>query len=419
MELFVSYSEIMHYFKRNRARFLIVVLAFGIVGGLLPLKFIHPVYHANTVFTMTCGIPDGVDSDYYLQYTNIVYSRVQSAMAMASEESLKAETAAKVGVDKSEITNIAAEQEGSAPVLKLTLGTTNAGKAARLSDTAAQLLIGDLKKQFPSPALSADISDPAPEVEAKSRKSSMVKAGFLGLVLGFLVYVCYGILAVLSDKTVRNSRSVEETLRIPLLAQIPRDRKERQGALRSLRSAALHQAGEAKSFLFADVCERNGAAESAAGFASSLAKAGKRVLLVDADLRGQKLAGLLGVQAEHTLNDVLAGSCSLGEAAVPVEAAGGLSLLCGAQSPDVFPADVFAGGAFEKLVGEALGRYDYVVFCAPAEIRYPDAESLAGLVKSVVLSVRYGSTPFRDLRESCGRLAAAGGRVIGFVTTGA
>ena len=419
MELFVSYSEIMHYYRRNWVRFVLVVLACGIVGGLMPLKFARHVYQGSTVFTVTCGVPASSDSDYYLQYTNILYSRVQSAVALASGKALLAGTAARGGVDPSEITNIAAEQQNSAPVIKLTLSTTNAEKAAFLSDTAAELLIQELKRQFPSPALTAGISDRSPEAEPQSLKASMVKAGFLGLVFGFIVFAGWGILAVLSDRTIRNSRFVEETLKIRLLAQIPQEKKEREGALRSLRSAGLNGAGGSRGFLVADVCERDGGGEAAAGFAASLAMTGKTVLLVDADLRAPKLAALLGVSARRTLNDVLAGACPLSEAAVPVGKTEGLSLLSGASGGNVCPADLFAGDGFSALTGQALERYDYVVCYAPSEIRYPDAESLAGLIKPVILSVRYGSTPFGELKESCSRISAAGGKVIGFVTTGA
>ena len=419
MELFVSFSEIMHFYRKNRVRFALVVLAFGIVGGLLPLKFVRPVYTGSTVFTVTCGVPGGVDSDYHLQYTNILYSRVQSAVALASGDELLQRTAEAAGVDPAEVTKITAEQENSSPVVKLSLSTTNADKAAQLSDTAAELLCRELSEKFPDPVLTTSISDHAAPQHPQSKRSSMLKGGIIGLVIGLIAYVCFGILAVLSDKTIRNSRFAEEALKVRLLAEVPHESRDRNHALRTLRAAALNQAGAARSFLIANVCEHNGSDLLAAGFAASLALTGRTVLLVDGDLRSPKLAELLKLQPEKTLNDVLAGSCTLPQAAVPVPGTSGLSLLSGAAVPDLAPADLFAGEAFAKLVSEASGLYDYVVFHAPSEMHYPDAESLARSVSSVILAVKYGSTPFTELRESCSRISAAGGNVIGFVTTNA
>lgn len=419
MELFVSFSEIMHFYRKNWIKFVLVVLVFGIAGGLLPLKFVRPVYTGSTVFTVTCGVPDEADSDYHLQYTNILYSRVQSSVALASGDELLQRTAEAVGVDPSEVTKITAEQQNSSPVVKLSLSTTNAEKAAELSDTAAELLCRELIEKFPDPVLTTSISDHAAPQQPQSKKSSMVKGGVIGLVIGLIAYVCFGILAVLSDKTIRNSRFAEEALKVRLLAEIPHENRDRNHALRTLRAAALNQAGGERSFLVANVCENNGGDRLAAGFAASLALTGKTVLLVDGDLRAPKLAGLLKLQSEKTLNDVLEGSCPLPQAAVPVPGAAGLSLLSGAAVSGGFPADLFAGEAFAKLASQISEAYDYVVFYAPSEMRYPDAESLARSARSVILAVKYGSTPFSELKESCSRISASGGNVIGFVTTNA
>ncbi|MCI1966798.1 MAG: hypothetical protein LKJ17_11810 [Oscillospiraceae bacterium] len=417
MELFVSFSEIMHYYRRNWIRFFLVILAFAVAGGLLPMKFAHHVYQGTTVFTVTCGVPDDVDSDYHLQYTNILYSRVQSAIPLASGEDLLRRTAEKAGVNPSEITDITAKMENSAPVVKLTASTTNVSKAALISDTAAELLMQQLVQQFPDPVLTASISDHAAEAQPRSNKSSMLKAGILGLILGVIVSACFGILAVLLDKTVRNSRFVQEALKVRLLAEIPHSNRDRGHAIRTLRSAALNAAGDSRCFLVSSVCEHNGGDRVASDFASVLALTGKSVLLVDGDLRSPKLASQMKIKPEKTLNGVLEGEYQLTEAAVSVQKVSGLSFLSGVPVQGANPADLFATEAFSEFVRAAKDTYDYVVFYAPSEMRFPDAESLSSHVHSVILTVKYGSTPFNSLKESCSRLSDAGGDMIGFVTT--
>jgi polysaccharide biosynthesis transport protein len=417
MELFVSFSEVMHYYKRNWMKFLLVVLAFGIFGGLLSVKFAHPVYQASTVFTVTCGVPDGADSDYHLQYTNILYSRVQSAVALASGSDLLEQTAEEVGVNPSEITQITAKMENSSPVVKLTVSTTNAAKTAQISDTAAELLIQRLIKQFPDPVLTAGITDHAAEVQPQSRKSAVVKAGILGMILGFIVFICYGILAVLCDKTVRNGRFAEEMLKVRLLAEIPHAAKNRENAIRTLRACALHAAGDRRNFLIANVCEQDGGEEIALKFSNALAVTGKSVLLVDCDLRSPKLANLVKMTPQKTLNHVLNGEYELSQAVVSAQQTKGLSFLFGTPDSNINPSDLFASEKFAKFAEKAAASYDYVVFYAPSEIDFPDAESLAAHAKQVILSVKYGKTPLNTLKESCCRIKAAGGDLLGFVVT--
>ncbi|MFU0833623.1 MAG: Non-specific protein-tyrosine kinase [Oscillospiraceae bacterium] len=418
MELFVSFSEVMRYYKRNWMKLLLVVLAFGIFGSLLSVKFARPVYQGSTVFTVTCGVPDSADSDYHLQYTNILYSRVQSAVALASGSDLLTQTAQEVGVDPSEITNITAKMENSSPVVKLTVSTTNAAKTAQISDTAAELLMQRLIKQFPDPVLTASITDHAAEVQPQSRKSAIVKAGILGMILGCIVVLCFGILAVLCDKTIRNGRFAEEMLKVRLLAEIPHETKDRENAIRTLRASALNAAGNRHSFLVTNVCENDGGEEIALDFSKTLAVTGKSVLLVDCDLRSPKLAKILNINPQKTLNHILSGECGLSQAVVSAEQ-NGISFLAGAPVNNAIPSDLFATETFAKFVEEAAATYDYVVFYAPSEIHFPDAESLVVHAKQVILSVKYGKTPLNTLKESCCRIKAAGGDVLGFVATNA
>lgn len=420
MEMFVSFSEIMHYFKRNVVKFAVVVLAFGIVAGLLPLKFHTFSYSGSTTLTISCAIPDNSDADYRNQYAGIINNRVQTAIAWASTNDLIKETAKKVGVDPSQISKIAAEQVGAAPVVKLTASTPNAEKAAEISDTAAQIVAQKLSDQFPSPKITAAISDKSLPAQGQSRKASMLKSGLLGLIIGFIVFVCFGILAVLTDRTIRNSRYVAEALKTKLLAEIPHENgKDRSDAFRKMRAAVLHQAGDAKSFLVADVGENNGGDITAAEFAASVSQTGKKVLAVDADFRSPKLAEIFGVKPEKTLADVLKGSCEFQQAAVPVPSKSGLSLIAAAPIADADPADLLAGPNFSKLMAQAVSLYDFVIVYAPSETRFPEADNVASQTQAVVLSVRYGSTPYIQLKDSLRSVATAGGRVVGFVMTNA
>lgn len=417
MELFVSFSEIMHFFKRNRIKFLVVVLAFGIVCGLLRLKLFRASYSTNSTITLSCEVPENASTDYRLQYTNILGSRVQTAIAAAGSNDLINKTADKLGMAPAAISKITGEQILGSPVVKLTVQTTDGARAAQISDTAAQILSDEIMQEFPSPKLTVSVTDKALPVKDSSQKSSMVKTGILGLILGFIVYVVYGLICVLCDRSVRNSRFAEETMKTKLLGEIPHDRNgaAREDAFRKMRAVALHQFGDAKCVMVESVSDNDGGEETAAGLAVSLAQAGKRVLAVDGDMHEPKLAKLFGVQTGKTLNDVLKGVCTVPQAAVEVPDHAGLSLLSGGK-PEESPADLFAKG-FGKLAADAEQLYDYLVVYAPSESSYPDANSLAGYSQAVVLNAKYGSTTYVSLRDAMRNTAEAGGKIAGFVVT--
>lgn len=418
MELFVSFSEIMRYFKRNIRKFVLVVAIFGLVCGLLPLKFVHHEYSASTTVVISCEVPEDANTDYRLQYTSILSSRVQTAVAMASGSDIVTQTAQKLGIDEKEITSISAVQVNTAPVVKLSANSPNAAMVAKISDTAAQVLSEKLTDTFPSPALTAEVSDKAIPAAPQSNKSIMLKSGILGLIVGFILFVCFGIVVVLMDQTIRNSNYVSEALRTNLLGLFSKKASEEKklNSFRKLRASAVHQAGEGKSFLVADVCLQNGASFVAAGLANAIACSEKTVLLIDADLRMHKIAQMLNVTPKQSLSDALSGVCSA-EQAVSATSVKGLSIIAGSESSDENLSDVLASDKFEKLINELVPKYDYIVVNVPSEARYPDADNMARLFSAVIMVAKYGSTPYHEFKDSFNRLKTSGANIIGFVTT--
>lgn len=419
MELHVSFSEILAYFKRNLVRFVLVIAGFGLLFGLAPLKFFHPQYSASTTVLISCALPEDAQTDYRLQYTGILNNRVEAAVAMASGQDMIDEAARKLNVDPALISSVSAVQINTSPLLKITADTSQADLAARISDTTADILSEKMTRAFPSPQLTVEISDPAVPVNVQSKRALMLKSGLLGLVFGFLLSVGIGIVAVLLDRTVRNSRFAAEALHTDFLAAVPRKEPEKKSAsYRRLRAAILSRAKEKKRFLVADVCEQDGAAETALGLSASLAASGKRVLLVDADLHAPKIARLLSLNPRHTLADVLAGSAADPEEAEEMTGTDGLTVIAAAaQTAEKCPADLLASDAFSSLLDRLGPKFDFVIVCAPSESCYPDADNIVSRFDAVLPVAKYGSTPFAELKEAFRKLQTAGGTVVGFVTT--
>jgi len=418
MELFVSFSEIVDYFKRNIVKFIVVLAVFGIVFGLMPLKFVNQEYSTDTTIVVSCEIPEDAQTDYRLQYTSILSSRVQTAVAMASGNDIVKQTAAKLNIDEKIISSINAVQVGPALAVKITATSTDATRVDSIANTAAEVLSEKLTNAFPSPKLSAVVSDKAIPQKAKSTKSMMLKTGIYGLIIGFIAYVCFGIFVVMTDKTIRNSNYVSEALKLKLLGTVSKngDDEKKKDSYRKLRAAAISQAGGGKSFLVTDVCENNGASTVATGFASALALSGRTVILIDADLHAHSIAKELNVKSEKNLSDVLSGACSAEQAIARTEIAG-MSVLFNKEDPTRNPSDILSSVEFEKLINELSGKFEYIVTNAPSEVRYPDTDNIANLFDSVVMTAKYGSTPYREFKDSFRCLKTVGGNIIGFVTT--
>lgn len=143
-----------------------------------------------------------------------------------------------------------------------------------------------------------------------------------------------------------------------------------------------------------------------------LASEGRRVLLVDTDLRVPSLHAAFGVPAGPGLTDMLAGEIGMADAAVSTHL--GVKLLPVGSSCDV--ADTWSPARAEQLV-VALRQtpFDYVVIDSPPLLASAIASTLATGADDVLLVARSGVTRSRDLREARRLLERRGAALRGVV----
>ncbi len=142
---------------------------------------------------------------------------------------------------------------------------------------------------------------------------------------------------------------------------------------------------------------------------------GRRVLLVDCDLRKPKVAASLRIQPVAGLAEVLLDQAPLERAVHRVEGAS-LEVLPVRDQPSN-PSELLASDRMRKLV-EELGRsYDRVIFDTPASLALPDAKIVSDLSDGLVFVVRADCTPQEDVTAALDLLDRR--RVLGVVLNGA
>ena len=196
-------------------------------------------------------------------------------------------------------------------------------------------------------------------------------------------------------------------------------------SLRSLRTSLLNRAaGKGGNVLL--VCgpvAEAGASFVAANLALLLAQAGRKVVAVDADLRGQALSLSLGGQSSAKLAG--AGIVEYVQSAIAPEAllrnrpaaagsTGGLDWISGG-GPARVPADVLLQPRFTDLVRLLANNYDFVVIDAAPVLTAADAAILGRLATATLLVLKSGEHRADELEVALGRFADAGVTVDGAV----
>lgn len=156
----------------------------------------------------------------------------------------------------------------------------------------------------------------------------------------------------------------------------------------------------------------------ASNLSIAMAEIGRKVLLVDSDLRRPRLHKIFGASNDFGLSDVL-------WAHTPIETiptlhlvretkVAGLYLLPGGGS-NVIPANLFYSPRMSKLLTRLRAEFEMVILDAPPTIHLADARVLGGLADGVILVIRAGQTTAESALSASQRFAEDGTRVLGTV----
>jgi len=174
--------------------------------------------------------------------------------------------------------------------------------------------------------------------------------------------------------------------------------------------------GPPRSILVTGSSKSEGKSTTSFALARDFAGLGRRVLLVDADLRRPSLHRTLGITLpEIGLSSVLARMTERGASILPTAFPGLSFLPSGRLPPD--PATLFAGTAMQDLLAALEADYDVVIVDGPPVLALADAAQLTAAAQATVFVAEASSAHFGQARNAVSRLLRAGGTVIGCVMT--
>lgn len=173
---------------------------------------------------------------------------------------------------------------------------------------------------------------------------------------------------------------------------------------------------ELKSILVTSSGPAEGKSSTTANLAVVYAQQGKRVLLVDADLRKPTMHYTFRLDNLRGLSNVLVGENVLEDAVNRTDIETLDVMTCGPIPPN--PSELLASRKMETLLKEALLSYDMVIFDTPPVLAVTDAQILANIVDGSVLVVRSTSTEIEAATRAKEALEPAKAKMLGVVLNG-
>jgi capsular exopolysaccharide synthesis family protein len=262
----------------------------------------------------------------------------------------------------------------------------------------------------------------APDAPSAPRKA---QNALLGATLGLFVAAAGFLALELRRDALDNAGQVTAALHLTALGEIPQARgkaallmvEHEAGAtveaFRMLRHCLLSSSTPWKALLVASALPGEGKTTVAANLAVLLAQVGRRVILVDANLREPALHTAFGLGNERGLTDVLSGGVG-GSGLAQATGVPGLWLLTsGPLSGD--PTRLLEMPELAALMENLRAAYDAVIVDAPATIGLADAPAMARHADGILMVAASGKTARRDVTGALESLCANGTPVAGVV----
>ncbi|MBM6756768.1 CpsD/CapB family tyrosine-protein kinase [Collinsella tanakaei] len=147
--------------------------------------------------------------------------------------------------------------------------------------------------------------------------------------------------------------------------------------------------------------------------ARAIASSGKRVLVVECDMRNRSVAHVLGTTARFGIYAVLSGKVELEQAVVQTEWSNLYFLDSEPQIPN--PSDILSSMRFRSLMSVMEQKFDYVLLDTPPVGAFVDAAVIAELADTTVMVVRENFVKRDELVAAYDQLMKAGAHVAGVV----
>jgi capsular exopolysaccharide synthesis family protein len=422
---------------RKRWRVVALGLLLGLLGAVAVTWLTPRQYQAQvTIYVSAQTGADGLAAAY--QGSLLSEQRVKSYVRLLTGPRVAQSVVDRLQLDvpAGEVAGrIEASAQPDTVLLTVTVTDTSARRATDIADATGEVfiqLVAELERpaEDAPPTVTARIVEPAvtptfPTIP--SMPLNMTVGALVGLVTGYLLALLRDAL----DTTVKSIDRLTELIEVPSLGVVSRDPGMSDYPLAVLADPLSPRAEEFRkvrtNLQFVDVDQPprtiiitsalsgEGKTSTLCNLAITLARAGRRAVVVETDLRRPRVADYLGFEGGVGVTSVLAGRVGLTEAIQPWGDATFDVLASGPIPPN--PSELLASRQMVSLLAELRDSYDIVLLDTPPVLPVTDAAVLGAACDGALVVVRYGRTTTHQVNAAASALRSASVRMLGTVLT--
>ncbi len=272
------------------------------------------------------------------------------------------------------------------------------------------------------------VVDPA-DVPEKPSSPRLLSNLAVSLLVGFGLGGLLAFVLEQIDEAIEDPGEVERRLGLPLLGSVPKlqsgtpteallDRKsEMVDAYLAVQTnlGFTTEHGIPRSLAVTSTRPAEGKSTTALALATMLARAHRKVILVDGDMRSPSVHRLGNAGHDRGLSNFLSGQDDIAPLTFTMTDLGFTAMSAGPIPPNA--AELLTGNRLPLLIARLLENYDHVIVDSPPVMGLADAPLIASRVEGVIYAVESHGIRSSLVRTALGRLASANAHVLGGILT--
>ncbi len=432
--------ELRDYLRIVRKSWVVILvstLAGVLFGGLLTIQE-TPTYRATAVVYVSFNTTADTGSGELVQGVTYAQRAISSYVDVAGTAIVVDRVSQQMGGNPTpaEVTKqVSASVPKDTSIINIDANSSHPEKAALLANTAASVLADVVENQLEKPAdgpsrVQMEIINPA-TIPGSPISPKPARNLTLGFLLGAMLGLGLAVLRDVLDTRVRSRADVSAITEAPVLGEIPDDPDAKKDPLlkgddklspraepfRTLRTNLqfLDVEGNPRSFTITSSLPEEGKTTVSANLAVTLAEAGAKVALIDADLRKPRLAEYMGLEGAVGLTDVLIGKATFSNALQKWGKQQLYVLPAGRIPPN--PSELLGSKAMQEVLRSLEKHFDYVLVDAPPSLLVTDAAVVSRFTGGLLLVVAAGRTKKQELATVTEILHSAKANILGVILT--
>ncbi|MCI6621866.1 MAG: polysaccharide biosynthesis tyrosine autokinase [Firmicutes bacterium] len=423
-EITIDFLGIFHAIAKKWYIVLFVAVAFGFALGAYGRFVVKDAYEAEASMCIIDSNKEVSMSDLQVgsaltnDYEGIIKSRVVLTKVIAN---------LKLDIEYKGLYNaVSIENPDGTRIIKINVVSQDQKEAVDIANEILQISIEEIPNVLGSSV--PTVLDKADILFTENTRHSILFYSVIGVAIG-MFFAC-GIIAltVITNVSVKTDEDVQKCTGLSVLGAIPDYKGKKQKkimwpedlpfnaseAIYQLRTGILYSSKDVKTIVVTSAFENQGKSFISFHLAYSLSQVGKRVLLVDTDMRKSVLQRRMGLEGVKLgLSEYLSGNAEVGQVIYDVGIPNMHVLFSGKLVTNA--SALLSAKWLRTLCDSVKDSYDYIIFDTPPVGVVGDAAIVSSVCDGTLLVIENGVTKKKTLCQITAELERVDTNILGVV----